>query len=227
MSSQDWTKCIPILSAMIIWWRHLDGWISCFALLKEYFFRFLLLISPKKKGSVQVVLWPFWSLICLLIAFSLAGTIRGQWVLELEWSHLLFWTEWCCQDLRLLDNDSCLPFPLSRGCAKQLGINTTELTREMVRMLAQLHMAAKNTARGIKIVLRLWCEYYYSLRASCLGHSSFNHVDFTDNRIPSLRTDFSRLNSISLARGPPIRFTMFLLKPFSRSAIRLERSQGN
>lgn len=41
-------------------------------------------------------------------------------------------------------------FPLNRERAEQLGINTTELSREMGRMLAQLHMAAINEACGIQ-----------------------------------------------------------------------------
>jgi len=44
-------------------------------------------------------------------------------------------------------------FPLTRGRMELLGINTVLLSGEMGRMLAQLHMTARNDARDIEVVL--------------------------------------------------------------------------
>jgi hypothetical protein len=42
---------------------------------------------------------------------------------------------------------------LTRGRAEHLGIDTTLLSGEMGRMLAQFHMTARNDARDIEVVL--------------------------------------------------------------------------
>ncbi|KAF8970286.1 hypothetical protein BDZ97DRAFT_1790796 [Flammula alnicola] len=84
-------------------------------------------------------------------------------------------------------------FPLTRGRAEQLGLNTVLLSGEMGRMLAQLHMTARNDARDIEVVLganitspvpnrrerrepRVWV----------LDFNQVKEFDFTENQIPLL-----------------------------------------
>ena len=85
-------------------------------------------------------------------------------------------------------------FALTREHVEKLGIDTMELSREMARMLAQLHMTARNDARGIKVVLGAnitstvfkRCEP----RVWVLGFAHVRKFDFTPNQIHLLMDAF-------------------------------------
>jgi hypothetical protein len=84
-------------------------------------------------------------------------------------------------------------FPLTRGRAEQLGINTVLLSGEMGRMLAQLHMTARNDARDIEVVLganivnpALNPRARREPRAWVIDFNQVKEFNFTENQIPLL-----------------------------------------
>lgn len=100
-------------------------------------------------------------------------------------------------------------FPLTRGRAEQLGVNTVLLSEEMGRMLAQLHMTARNDARDIEIVLGAnitsTIHNRRERREPRIWVLDFNQVkefDFTENQIPLLVDAFLR-NEAYFPRARP------------------------
>ncbi|GJJ08776.1 hypothetical protein Clacol_002995 [Clathrus columnatus] len=83
-------------------------------------------------------------------------------------------------------------FPLTRMRAEKLGIDTIELSKEMGRMLAQMHMTARNDARDIEIVLganitstRTYNKYREP-RAWVIDFNQVKDFNFTEEQISLL-----------------------------------------
>lgn len=85
-------------------------------------------------------------------------------------------------------------FPLTRGRAEKLGMDNVELSREMGRLLAQLHMTARNDARDIEVVLGAnISDTVHRLREPRVWVIDFNQVkefNFTEGQIPLLVDGF-------------------------------------
>jgi hypothetical protein len=81
-------------------------------------------------------------------------------------------------------------FPLTRDRAELLGIDTVQTAREMGRLLAQMHMTAKNDARDIKIVLGAnvtnGSMRHREARVWVIDFNQVSSFDRTEAQIPSL-----------------------------------------
>ena len=100
-------------------------------------------------------------------------------------------------------------FPLTRGRAEQLGIDTTLLSGEMGRMLAQFHMTARNDARDIEVVLGANITNVFDPRRHreprvwVIDFNQVKDFDFTENQIPLLVDGFF-MNEAYFPRARPV-----------------------
>ncbi|KAJ3506820.1 hypothetical protein NLJ89_g6656 [Agrocybe chaxingu] len=101
-------------------------------------------------------------------------------------------------------------FPLTRERAEELGIDTVSLSGEMGRMLAQLHMTARNDTRGVKVLLGANTtnstpnpQEQYEPRAWVLDFNQVKVFNLTENQIPLLVNGFFA-NEAYFPRARPV-----------------------